>query len=91
MSKNCPTKKIVFKTKRAEENFQTALHNQLELILSEGVPSSNGIYRKCELLENEDILVSTYTDVGRMPSLNITIPKSDATLGEVSQNDVCCL
>jgi hypothetical protein len=91
MPKNCPTKKIVFKTKQAEENFQAALHDQLELVLSEGIPSSNGIQRKCQLLENEDIVVSAYTDLGHMPSLDITIPKSDATLGEVSKNDVCCI
>jgi hypothetical protein len=91
MPKNCPTKKIVFKTKNAEEQFCQQLHDHLELILAEGVPSSNGINRQCELLENQDILIRTFTDVGHMPSLDILLSKEDATLGEVSEIDVCCM
>lgn len=91
MSAKCPTKKINFINEQKKEEFEHKLNDHLEVILNEGVPSTNGIKRECEILDNGDILVKTLADDVHFQSLDILIQSQDAYFTEVSTNDICCM
>lgn len=88
MNNSCPTKKIIFHNEDKKTQFEEKLSNNLEIILSEGITSTNGITNKVSLLENGDVLVKTFVDSGHITSLDILLSKDEFYLENTNHMDM---